>query len=194
MKNIVQKQKNRMIRRAGILPLLAAVFLLIACTVTSFGAMQTGAGPASAAKNVAADASQVGIESGSVSAGAVAAGSDSAAFADKQEIGLDPAWKYADFSIIHSGKAVFYKAPVSAGRKGKIVAVNAGHGTKGGESQKTYSHPDKTPKATGGTNAAGAVKSMCVSSGMNFKDGTPEKVVTLRMAQILREKTSCRRL
>lgn len=188
MKNIVQKQKNRMIRRAGILPLLAAVFLLIACTVTSFGAMQTGAGPASAAKNVAAEASQVGIESGSVSAGAVAAGSDSAAFADKQEIGLDPAWKYADFSVIHSGKAVFYKAPASAARKGKIVAVNAGHGTKGGESQKTYSHPDKTPKATGGTNAAGAVKSMCVSSGMNFKDGTPEKTVTLRMAQILKDK------
>lgn len=188
MKNSDHKLKNRMIRRAGILPVFAAVFLMIACTVSSFAAVQTGAGPASAAKNVAAEASQVGIESGSVSAGAVAAGSDSATFVDKQEIGLDPAWKYADFSIIHSGKAVFYKAPVSAVRKGKIVAVNAGHGTKGGESRKTYSHPDKTGKVTGGTNAAGAVKSMCVSSGMNFKDGTPEKAVTLRMAQILREK------
>lgn len=188
MKNIVQKQKNRMIRRAGILPVFAAVFLLIACTVTSFGAMQTGAGPASAAKNVAAEASQVGIESGSVSAGAVAAGSDSAALADKREIGLDPAWKFADYSVIHSGKAVFYKASDSAVRKGKTVAVNAGHGTKGGESRKTYSHPDKTPKVTGGTNAAGAVKSMCVSSGMSFKDGTPERAVTLRMAQILKDK------
>ena len=177
-----------MIRRAGILPVFAAVFLLIACTVTSFAAVQTGAGPASAAKNVAAEAAQSGIASETVSAGVTSSSSVSAAFADKQEIGLDPAWKYADYSVIKSGKAVFYKAPVSAARKGKIVAVNAGHGTKGGESQKTYSHPDKTPKATGGTNAAGAVKSMCVSSGTNFKDGTPEKTVTLRMAQILKEK------
>lgn len=188
MKNIVQKQKNRMIRRAGILPVLAAVFLMIACTVSSFAAVQTGAGPASAAKNVAAEASQAGIKAETVSAGVTSSGSVSAVFADKQEIGLDPAWKYADFPVIKSGKAVFYKAPVSAARKGKTVAVNAGHGTKGGESQKTYSHPDKTPKVTGGTNAAGAVKSMCVSSGMNFKDGTPEKAVTLRMAQILKEK------
>ena len=178
MKNRDRKQNQRVLWRAGILPVFAAVFLMIACTVSSFAAVQTGAGPASAAKNVAAEASPTAAGLGSVSA----------AFADKQEIGLDPAWKYADFSVIKSGKAVFYKAPVSAARKGKTVAVNAGHGTKGGESQKTYSHPDKTPKVTGGTNAAGAVKSMCVSSGMNFKDGTPEKTVTLCMAQILKEK------
>ena len=183
MKNNIQKQKNRMIRRAGILPVFVAAFLLIASTITPFAAVQTGTGPASASKNAAAEASQSGIASETVSSGSV-----SAALADKQEIGLDPAWKFADYSVIHSGKAVFYKASDSAVRKGKTVAVNAGHGTKGGESQKTYSHPDKTGKVTGGTNAAGAVKSMCVSSGMNFKDGTPEKTVTLRMAQILREK------
>ena len=108
-----------------------------------------------------------------------------ARFADGQEIGLDPSWKYADFSVIHEGKAVFYAA--GGNRKGKTVAVNAGHGTKGGESKKTYSHPDKTGKVTGGTNARGAVTSMCVSSGMTFNDGTPEAKVTLRMAQILRD-------
>ena len=188
MKNRDRKQNQRVLWRAGILPVFAAVFLLIVSTVTPFAAVQTGTGPASATKNVAAEASQAGIKAETVSAGVTSSGPVSAAFADKQEIGLDPAWKYADYSVINSGKAVFYKAPVSASRKGKTVAVNAGHGTKGGESQKTYSHPDKTPKVTGGTNAAGAVKSMCVSSGMNFKDGTPEKTVTLRMAQILKEK------
>ncbi len=109
-----------------------------------------------------------------------------AKFQNGQEIGLDPSWQYADFSVIHSGSAVYYAAP--GNRKGKVIAVNAGHGTKGGQSHKTYSHPDKTGKVTGGTNAAGAVTSTCVSSGMTFLDGTPEAKVTLRMAQILREK------
>lgn len=103
-----------------------------------------------------------------------------------QEIGLNSEWKYADFAAIKSGKAVFYRAEKN--RKGKIIAVNAGHGTKGGTSVKTWCHPDKTPKVTGGTTSAGATKAVAVSSGMTFKDGTPEKTVTLRMAQILKEK------
>ena len=103
-----------------------------------------------------------------------------------QEIGLDSSWKYADFAEIKSGKAVLYKA--SLNRKEKIIAVNAGHGTKGGTSVKTWCHPDKTPKVTGGTTGTGATKAAAVSSGMNFNDGTPEKTVTLRMAQILKEK------
>ncbi len=102
------------------------------------------------------------------------------------KIGLNSAWKYADYSVIHSGSAVMYTA--TSNRKNRVIAVNAGHGTKGGESVKAYCHPDKTPKVTGGTTAAGAVKAIAVSSGMTFNDGTPEKVVTLRMAQILKEK------
>lgn len=107
-----------------------------------------------------------------------------AAETDRTELGLDPGWRYAGYSVINSGKAVLYRAV--SGRKNRTVAVNAGHGTKGGSSKKTYSHPDKTGKVTGGTNAAGAVMSTCVSSGMTFNDGTPEAVVTLRMAQILK--------
>lgn len=103
-----------------------------------------------------------------------------------QKVTLDPAWLYADYSVIRGGAAVLYKA--SANRKNRCVAVNAGHGTAGGTAKKTYSHPDKTGKVTGGTNAAGAVFSMCVSDGMTFTDGTREKNVTLRMAQILKEK------
>lgn len=121
-----------------------------------------------------------------VSFAAVRTGSSAAAISDRTEIGLSENWKYADFSVIHSGKAVLYKASVN--RKGRVVAVNAGHGTSGGALKKTYSHPDKTGKVTGGTNAAGAVMSTCVSSGMTFNDGTPEAKVTLRMAQLLKEK------
>ena len=116
-----------------------------------------------------------------------ASGSDRAsAYENGQEIGLDPGWKYADVAEIKSGKAVLYKA--SSNRKGKIIAVNAGHGTQGGTSVKTWCHPDKTPKVTGGTTGAGATKAVAVSSGMTFNDGTLEKKVTLRMAQILKEK------
>jgi len=107
-------------------------------------------------------------------------------YADGQKIALDSGWKYADFSVIHTGSAVMYRAKTN--RKGKTVAVNAGHGTAGGASKKTYSHPDKTPKVTGGTTASGAVLSTAVSSGMTFKDGTPEATVTLQMARILRDK------
>lgn len=106
---------------------------------------------------------------------------------DSMKIGLNADWKYADFSEIYSGHAVLYRA-AGTERKGITVAVNAGHGTKGGSSAKTYCHPDKTPKVTGGTTAAGAVKAVAVSSGMTFRDGTPEAQVTLRMAQILKER------
>ena len=109
-----------------------------------------------------------------------------AAYADGEEIGLDPEWEFASFAAISSGKAVYYRAEGS--RKGVVIAVNAGHGTEGGSSVKTYCHPDMTPKVTGGTTAAGATKAVAVSSGMTFRDGTPEKTVTLRMARILRDR------
>lgn len=99
---------------------------------------------------------------------------------------FDTSWEYAEFSEINSGDAMLYKAGHS--RKNIIIGVNAGHGTKGGTSVKTYSHPDKTPKVTGGTNPKGAVKSTAVSGGMTFLDGTREAAVTLREAEILRDK------
>ena len=41
---------------------------------------------------------------------------------------------------------------------------------------------------TSGTTSAGATKSVAVSGGMTFADGTAESTVTLRMAQIFRDK------
>lgn len=106
--------------------------------------------------------------------------------ASASEISLNPAWTYADFSKINSGKAVFYKAENN--RKNLVVAVNAGHGTRGGASVKTYCHPDKSPKTTGGSTAAGSTTATAVSGGMTFKDGTGESKVTLSMARILKDK------
>ena len=107
-------------------------------------------------------------------------------YADGEAVSLDPGWKYADFSAIHTGSAVMYLA--GGNRKNIVVGVNAGHGTKGGGSVKTWCHPDKSPKFTGGTTAAGATKATAVSSGMNFSDGTAEHTVTLRMARLLRDR------
>ena len=95
--------------------------------------------------------------------------------------------RFAEYSQIHSGTATLYRNP--AGAHGDIVVcVNAGHGTKGGSSVKTLSHPDGTAKVTGGSTAAGAVKSTAVSSGMTFSDGTAEHVVTLEEAKVLKAK------
>lgn len=107
-------------------------------------------------------------------------------YADRQEIYLDGNWQYADHSAIHSGAAVMYKA--GENRNGIVVGVNAGHGTSGGSSVKTLCHPDGSAKTTGGSTAAGATKATAVSGGMTFNDGATESSVTLRMAEILRDK------
>ena len=107
-------------------------------------------------------------------------------YEDGGQITLDPSWTYADHSKINSGAAVLYKA--ADNRKEIVVGVNAGHGTSGGTKVKTLCHPDGSAKVTGGTTAAGATEAVAVSSGMTFQDGTPESSVTLKMAQILKEK------
>jgi N-acetylmuramoyl-L-alanine amidase len=123
---------------------------------------------------------------GTSAAGSGAASGKSAQTADGAQISLDPSWTYAGNSAIHTGAAVLYMA--TAARKGITVCVNAGHGCSGGESKKTLSHPDGSPKVTGGTNGAGAVKSMAISGGMQFSDGTPEAKVNLAVAKKLRDK------
>ncbi len=102
-----------------------------------------------------------------------------------QQVSLDPSWEYASFSKINTGSATYYSA--GKNRSGRVVGVNAGHGTKGGESVKTYCHPDMTPKVTGGTTGAGAIEAYAVSSGMSFKSGESEASVNLRLAKFLRD-------
>ncbi|MBO4265931.1 MAG: N-acetylmuramoyl-L-alanine amidase [Lachnospiraceae bacterium] len=103
-----------------------------------------------------------------------------------EPVALNGVWQYANYSKIGSGTAALYRA--ASGRKNVVIGVNAGHGTKGGTSVKTYCHPDMTPKVTGGTTASGSITAAAVSGGMSFADGAREADVTLRMAQILRDK------
>lgn len=110
--------------------------------------------------------------------------SDDGTFSDTR-ISLNPKWHFAEFSKINSGEAVLYKA--TKNRKNLVVAVNAGHGTKGGSKVKTYSHPDKSTKVTGGTTAAGAVESTAVSDGIVFKDGKTEAEVNMRTARLFKD-------
>ena len=109
-------------------------------------------------------------------------------YTNLQQITLDSTWEYADHSKINTGAAVLYLASEESGRKGIVIGVNAGHGTVGGAKVKTLCHPDGSAKVTGGSTAAGATEAAAVSGGMTFQDGTPEREVTLRMAQILRDK------
>lgn len=121
-------------------------------------------------------------------AGSVDAGVQNGA---AEEIRLNPEWKYAGYSKINSGAARLYVSEAAA-RKGKVVCVNAGHGTSGGSSVKTQCHPDGTPKVTGGTTGAGATSAVAVSGGMQFADGTAEAKVTLAMAKVLKDKLLAR--
>ena len=103
-----------------------------------------------------------------------------------QEVRLTDNLKYAEESKINSGVAKLYNNN-NSNKKDITVCVNAGHGTSGGDNVKTYCHPDHTPKVTGGTTGAGAIKAISVSSGMDFDDGTPEKTVTLQEALLFKD-------
>lgn len=107
------------------------------------------------------------------------------ALTNGQAVGLNPEWQYASFSKINSGTATFYAA--TENRKGLTVGVNAGHGTNGGGSVKTYCHPDMTPKVTGGTTSAGSIEAVAVSGGMSFNNGEKEADVNLKLARFLRD-------
>lgn len=123
---------------------------------------------------------------GTTAGNSTTAATGSGTTASGGEIGLSGSYKYAEFSKINSGKAVLYKS--STNRKGKVICVNAGHGTSGGGNVKTQCHPDGTAKVTGGTTGAGATSAVAVSSGMTFADGTAESKVTLAMAKILKDR------
>ena len=59
-------------------------------------------------------------------------------------------WEFAKNSKIHTDSPTLYFSN-AAKKKNKTVCVNAGHGTKGGESVKTLCHPDGSSKVTGGS-------------------------------------------
>ncbi len=107
-----------------------------------------------------------------------------------EPVGLDENWEWALNSAIHTGTATLYRAeegPDGPGRKGITVCVNAGHGCAGGADYQTLSHPDGSPKVTGGTNVEGNVYSTAISTGTVFADGTTEAEANLMTALALKE-------
>lgn len=121
---------------------------------------------------------------------------DSDDLSDKSEIYtthkiyLDFTAPYATYSIINDGYAVLYQLKKNkvSNYKNKTIAVNAGHGTKGGATVKTFAHPDFSPKVTGGSNAAGSILSAAVSAGMTFENGMTEANANLVVAYLLKDK------
>lgn len=104
----------------------------------------------------------------------------------EETISWDDSWEYADYSKIHSDSVTLYRSD-SSDRKDCVIAVNAGHGTSGGESVKTQCHPDGSAKVVTGSTAAGATEATAVSSGMVFHDGTPEADANLSLAFLLKD-------
>lgn len=136
--------------------------------------------------NISASGKTENTDSGSTG-NAAAAGTNNTQLADGSSITVNSSWQFAEFSMIKTGSATLYRS-TAANRKGITVCVNAGHGTNGGGNVKTLCHPDGSAKVTGGSTGAGAVKAIAVSSGMTFKDGTPERDVTLALAKALKPK------
>ena len=103
-----------------------------------------------------------------------------------KEIRLNAQWTYADYSVIHTDAAKLYRTTAKV-PKGKVICINAGHGCKGGSAQFTLCHPDGSPKVTGGSTKAGAVKATSINEGTVLNDGTPEADATLALALQVKE-------
>ena len=102
-----------------------------------------------------------------------------------EEIKFNPNWEYASFSKINKGSSFLYKTLKDS--KNKIIAVNAGHGTKNGSSIKTLCHPDGTPKTTGGSTKKGSTHALAVSDGITLLNGITEGAINLKVAKKLKE-------
>lgn len=108
-----------------------------------------------------------------------------------KKIYMDMDWKYATYSVINEGYTVLYTVNPyyeSIERKNKVVAINAGHGTKGGQYVKTVAHPDFSPRVAGGTNKVGDTMSLAVSVGTTLQNGVTEAEVNLYIAIALRDR------
>lgn len=97
-------------------------------------------------------------------------------------IGLNLNWKYAGNSRINTGKATLYTSDADS-KKNITVAVDAGHGTQGGESVKVLSHPDGTECSD-----SKDTTEVAVSQGMTFQDKVSEASVNLMVAQSFKDK------
>lgn len=97
------------------------------------------------------------------------------------DIGLNLDWKYAENTKINTGRARLYTSD-AADKKNITIAVDAGHGTAGGEDVKVFCHPDGSAKADGSTTCE------AVTKGMTFQDKGTEADADLMVAESFRDK------
>lgn len=97
------------------------------------------------------------------------------------DIGLNLDWKYAENSKINTGRSRLY-ASEAADKKNITIAVDAGHGTAGGDAVEVFCHPDGSAKADGSTTCD------AVSRGITFQDKGTEAQASLMVAESLRDK------
>lgn len=95
-------------------------------------------------------------------------------------------WTYAKNSKIHTDPAFLYYASTSKAN-GVTVAVNAGHGCKGGSSKKTLCHPDGSLKVTDGSTGAGAKYATAINEGTTVR-GVSEASLNLKVAKKFKSK------
>lgn len=96
-------------------------------------------------------------------------------------------WKYAGFSSFHSTDAVLYYTYAEK-KKGKTVALNAGHGSVAKASTVyNYCHPDKSAKVTGGSTAKGAVKALADNEGASKEEGRVLSIAKKTKRMLLKE-------
>ena len=96
-------------------------------------------------------------------------------------------WEFAKNSKIHTDSPTLYFSN-AAKKKNKTVCVNAGHGTRGGESVKTLCHPDGSSKVTGGSTSQGAITATSINGGTTLADGTREATATLKLAMTVKKR------
>ena len=102
-------------------------------------------------------------------------------------INWDSSKEFASNSILHTDGVTLYRS-YAKHRMKKVICVNAGHGTIGGNSVKTLCHPDGSRKVTGGSTAKGEKKAAAVSSGTVLKNGMSEADATLNLAKTIKER------
>ena len=97
------------------------------------------------------------------------------------DIGLNLDWKYAENSKINTGRARLYTSD-AADKKDITIAVDAGHGTAGGEDTEILCHPD------GSARADGSITCDAVTRGMTFQDKWTEADAALTVAKSFRDR------
>ena len=104
----------------------------------------------------------------------------------KEKIYLDSSWKYADHARITSGYAVMYKAKKEP--EGHCDCSQCGTWDERRFIGQNAVSSGWLCKSNGRDNGSRIYQAVAVSDGMAFRDGTAERDVTFRMAQILKKK------